>query len=117
MSAEPRGRPKPPLRIVLGVTGSIGAYKAAEILRMLQKAGADVTVSLTRHAAEFVTPLTMQTLSRHPVAMDMYDLGRGADIEHIELVRDTDLLLVAPATANIVGKFAAGVADDFLSTF
>jgi phosphopantothenoylcysteine decarboxylase/phosphopantothenate--cysteine ligase len=104
-------------RIVLGVTGSIGAYKAAEILRQLQKAGADVTVAMTRHAAEFITPLTMQTLSGHPVAMEMYDLARGADIEHIELVRTTDLLLVAPATANIIGKFASGVADDFLSTF
>ena len=104
-------------RVVLGVTGGIGAYKAAEILRGLQKEGMDVTVAMTRHAAEFVTPLTMQTLSRHPVVMDLYDASHGADIEHIELVRKTDLLLVAPATANILGKFASGVADDFLSTF
>jgi phosphopantothenoylcysteine decarboxylase/phosphopantothenate--cysteine ligase len=104
-------------RIVLGVSGGIGAYKAAEILRGLQKRGADVTVAMTRHATEFITPLTLQTLSGKPVAMDLYDLGRGADIEHIELVRRTDLLLVAPATANLVGKFASGVADDFLSTF
>jgi phosphopantothenoylcysteine decarboxylase/phosphopantothenate--cysteine ligase len=104
-------------RIVLGVSGGIGAYKAAEILRGLQKSGADVTVAMTRHAAEFITPLTLQTLSGKPVAMDLYDLARGADIEHIELVRRTDLLLVAPATANIVGKMASGVADDFLSTF
>jgi len=104
-------------RIVLGVSGGIGAYKAAEILRGLQKAGADVTVAMTRHATEFITPLTLQTLSGKPVAIDLYDLARGADIEHIELVRRTDLLLVAPATANIVGKMASGVADDFLSTF
>lgn len=106
-----------PVRIVLGVTGCIGAYKAAEVLRTLQKSGADVTVAMTRHATEFISALTMQTLSGHPVALDMYDLTRDADIEHIELVRRTDLFLVAPATANILGKFAAGVADDFLSTF
>jgi phosphopantothenoylcysteine decarboxylase/phosphopantothenate--cysteine ligase len=106
-----------PPRIVLGVSGGIGAYKAAEILRGLQKGGADVTVAMTRHATEFITPLTLQTLSGKPVVIDLYDLARGADIEHIELVRKTDLLLVAPATANIVGKMASGVADDFLSTF
>src|SRR6185295_5539826 len=104
-------------RIVLGVSGGIGAYKAAEILRGLQKRGADVTVAMTRHATEFITPLTLQTLSGRPVAIDLFDLARGADIEHIELVRRTDLLLVAPATANLVGKMASGVADDFLSTF
>jgi phosphopantothenoylcysteine decarboxylase/phosphopantothenate--cysteine ligase len=116
MKTSTKNPPRGP-RIVLGVTGSIGAYKAAELLRLLQKAGAEVRVAMTRHAAEFVTPLTMQTLSGFPVAMEMFDLGRGSDIEHIELVRDTDLLLVAPATADIIGKFAAGVADDFLSTF
>ena len=104
-------------RIVLGVSGGIGAYKAAEILRGLQKEGADVTVAMTRHATEFITPLTLQTLSGKPVAIELYDTGRGSDIEHIELVRRTDLLLVAPATANIVWKMASGVADDFLSTF
>jgi phosphopantothenoylcysteine decarboxylase/phosphopantothenate--cysteine ligase len=104
-------------RIVLGVSGGIGAYKAAEILRGLQKGGADVSVAMTRHATEFITPLTLQTLSGKPVAIDLFDLARGADIEHIELVRRTDLLLVAPATANIIGKMASGVADDFLSTF
>jgi phosphopantothenoylcysteine decarboxylase/phosphopantothenate--cysteine ligase len=106
-----------PLRVVLGVTGCIGAYKAAEIVRELQKHGADVTVAMTQHATEFISPLTMQTLSRHPVALNLYDLAHGADVEHIELVRRTDLLLVAPATANILGKLESGVADDFLSTF
>lgn len=104
-------------RIVLGVCGGIGAYKSAEVLRGLQKAGADVTVAMTRHAAEFITPLTMQTLSGRPVAIDLFDLERGSDIEHIELVRRTDLLVIAPATANMLGKLASGVADDFLSTF
>ena len=87
-------------RIVLGVSGGIGAYKAVEVLRGLQKEGADVTVAMTRNAAEFITPLTLQTLSRQPVVTEMFDLSRGADIEHIELVRRTDLLLVAPATAS-----------------
>jgi phosphopantothenoylcysteine decarboxylase/phosphopantothenate--cysteine ligase len=105
-----------PVRIILGVCGGIGAYKAAELLRQLQQRGAEVSVVMTRHATEFIAPLTMQVLSGRPVMLDMFDLSAGADIEHLSLVRRTDLLLVAPATANIIGKLAWGVADDPLST-
>jgi phosphopantothenoylcysteine decarboxylase/phosphopantothenate--cysteine ligase len=104
-------------RIVLGVTGGIAAYKAAEIVRGLVKEGAEVHVIMTEHATRFITPLTLQTLSGHPVLTDAWDLGRGADIQHIALARGLDALLVAPATADILAKFAHGIADDFLSTF
>ena len=103
--------------IVLGVTGGIAAYKAAEIVRALRRAGCAVTVVMTEHAREFITPLTLQVLSGRPVVTGPFDLSRGTDIEHIALVRDSALLVVAPATADILAKFAWGVADDFLSTF
>lgn len=104
------------MRILLGVTGCIGAYKAAEILRGLQRAGADVRVIMTRHASEFVRPLTFEALSGKPVIVGMFDRPDHSGIEHISVARESDLLLVAPATANILAKFAHGVADDFLST-
>ncbi|HEU4402976.1 MAG TPA: flavoprotein [Candidatus Polarisedimenticolia bacterium] len=104
-------------RIALGVTGGIAAYKAAEIVRGLTRAGAEVHVLMTSHAREFITPLTLQTLSGQRVVTDSWDLGQGADIQHIALARGLDLLLVAPATADILAKFAHGIADDFLSTF
>jgi phosphopantothenoylcysteine decarboxylase/phosphopantothenate--cysteine ligase len=104
-------------RIALGVTGGIAAYKAAEIVRGLTRAGAEVHVIMTAHAREFITPLTLQTLSGQRVIADPWDLSRGADIQHIALTRGLDLLLVAPATADILAKFAHGIADDFLSTF
>lgn len=103
--------------IALGVTGGIAAYKTPEIVRGLDKAGADVQVILTTHATEFVTPLTLQTLSRRKVLIDQYDLDSDQTIQHIELTRSIDALVVAPATANILAKFARGVADDLLSTF
>jgi phosphopantothenoylcysteine decarboxylase/phosphopantothenate--cysteine ligase len=104
-------------RIALGVTGGIAAYKAAEVVRGLTRAGAEVHVLMTAHAREFITPLTLQTLSGHRVLTDQWDLTQGADIQHIALTRGLDLFLVAPATADILAKFAHGIADDFLSTF
>src|SRR5512137_2660618 len=105
------------MHIVLGVTGGIAAYKASEIVRRLRRAGADVSVIMTRHAQEFITPLTLQVLSGRPELTWQFDTSRGADVEHITLVRESDALVVAPATADILAKFARGVADDFLSTF
>ena len=104
------------MRVALGVTGCVGAYKAAEVLRGLQRRGAAVRVVMTRHAGEFVQPLTFQALSGAPVISDMFAPRAGADIEHITLAQEIDLLLVAPATANIMAKFAHGIADDFLTT-
>jgi len=102
--------------VVLGVTGCIGAYKACEVLRELQRRGVDVHVVMTRHATEFVTPMTFEALSRHPVFLDQFALGAEGDIRHISLADAAQVLLVAPATANILGKFARGIADDALTT-
>jgi phosphopantothenoylcysteine decarboxylase / phosphopantothenate---cysteine ligase len=102
--------------VVLGVTGCIGAYKAAEVLRELQKRDVDVRVVMTESATRFVAPMTMEALSRHPVFLDQHALGPESDIRHVALADDADLLLVAPATANILGKFSRGIADDALST-
>ncbi|HEU0175817.1 MAG TPA: bifunctional phosphopantothenoylcysteine decarboxylase/phosphopantothenate--cysteine ligase CoaBC [Blastocatellia bacterium] len=104
------------MKVLLGVTGCIGAYKAAEILRGLQRRGVQVRVVMTRHATEFVRPLTFEALSGQPVIVEMFDRPNYATIEHIAVAREADLLLVAPATANTIAKFAQGVADDFLST-
>ena len=104
------------MKVLLGVTGCIGAYKAAEILRGLQRRGAQIRVVMTRHATEFVRPLTFEALSGQPVIVEMFDRPNYSTIEHITVAREADLLLVAPATANIIAKFAHGVADDFLST-
>lgn len=102
--------------VVLGVTGCIGAYKACEVLRELQRRGADVHVVMTEHATRFVGAMTFEALSRHPVFVDQFALGAEGDIRHISLADGADLLLVAPATANTLGKFARGIADDALST-
>ncbi|HUL79529.1 MAG TPA: bifunctional phosphopantothenoylcysteine decarboxylase/phosphopantothenate--cysteine ligase CoaBC [Vicinamibacteria bacterium] len=102
--------------VVLGVTGGIGAYKACEILRELQRREVDVRVVMTAAGARFVTPMTFEALSRHPVFHDQWALGVNGEIPHISLADEADLLLVAPATANILGKFARGIADDALST-
>ncbi|MDD2556957.1 MAG: bifunctional phosphopantothenoylcysteine decarboxylase/phosphopantothenate--cysteine ligase CoaBC [Desulfuromonas sp.] len=103
-------------QIVLGVCGGIAAYKAVELLRLLTKAGAIVSVVMTRNACEFVTPLTFQTLSYNPVHTDMFDLYQEKEIGHISLADKADLCVVVPATANIIGKLGAGIADDLLST-
>ncbi|HVF47339.1 MAG TPA: bifunctional phosphopantothenoylcysteine decarboxylase/phosphopantothenate--cysteine ligase CoaBC [Pyrinomonadaceae bacterium] len=104
------------LRIGLGVTGGIAAYKAVEVLRALQKAGCDVSVAMTRHATEFVRPLTFRSLTDRHVIVDDYDPANPDPIAHINFSQNIDLLLVVPATANILAKFAYGLADDFLSS-
>ncbi|MEK6408272.1 MAG: bifunctional phosphopantothenoylcysteine decarboxylase/phosphopantothenate--cysteine ligase CoaBC [Acidobacteriota bacterium] len=102
--------------VALGVTGCIAAYKAVEVLRGLQKRGAGVRVVMTRHATEFVGPLTFQSISGLPVITEMFAPTDDPEIKHIQLAQSIDLLLVAPATANALAKFANGIADDFLST-
>lgn len=101
--------------VVLGVTGCIGAYKACEVLRELQRREVEVHVTMTEAAKRFVSPMTFEALSRHPVFHDQWQPGTG-EIRHIGLADAADLLLVAPATANILGKMARGIADDTLST-
>lgn len=101
--------------IVLGVTGSIAAYKAADITSRVAKAGADVHVVLTADAQRFITPLTFKPLSRNPVVSDLYDEQDGWKPMHVKLADEADLLLIAPATANILAKLANGLADDALS--
>ena len=102
--------------VVLGVSGGIAAYKAAELVRALRQAGAQVRVVMTRGGQQFITPLTLQTLSGHPVSTDLWDLTQESQIGHIELADSADVLLIAPATANVVAKLAAGIADDLLTT-
>jgi phosphopantothenoylcysteine decarboxylase/phosphopantothenate--cysteine ligase len=104
------------MKVALGVTGCIAAYKAIEVMRGLQKAGVSVQVILTRSAAEFVTPLTFESLSAQNVITDMFQPGQNRDIHHISVAQSIQLLAVVPATANILGKFAHAIADDFLST-
>jgi phosphopantothenoylcysteine decarboxylase/phosphopantothenate--cysteine ligase len=106
----------PAVKIALGVTGCIAAYKAIEVMRGLQKSGVSVQVILTRAATEFVTPLTFESLSAQNVITDMFPPGQNRDISHISVAQSIQLLAVVPATANILGKFANGIADDFLST-
>ena len=100
----------------LGVCGGIGAYKAVEVVRGLQKRGHDVSAVMTHAATKFVGPLTFEAITRRPVVLDQFAPGANAEIEHVSLASTIDLLVVAPATANIIGKFANGIADDFLST-
>jgi phosphopantothenoylcysteine decarboxylase / phosphopantothenate---cysteine ligase len=102
--------------IALGVTGGIGAYKAVEVARGLQKRGHDVVAIMTRSAKKFVGEVTFEAITRRPVITDQYARGANANIEHIALATDIGLLLVAPATANIIGKLANGIADDFLTS-
>src|SRR5262249_12543338 len=99
----------------LGISGGIGAYKAVEVTRLLQKRGHDVRAVMTRTARRFVGPLTFEAITRHPVITSQFAPGLNADIEHIALASSLDLLLIAPATANVIGKIANGIADDFLS--
>lgn len=103
-------------RIGLGVTGGIAAYKAIEVMRLLQKAGCDVSVAMTRHATEFIRPLTFKALTDKHVIVDDYDPANPDPIAHINFSQGIDLLLIVPATANIIAKFANGIADDFLSS-
>jgi phosphopantothenoylcysteine decarboxylase/phosphopantothenate--cysteine ligase len=102
--------------VALGVTGGIGAYKAVEVCRGLQKRGHDVVAVMTRAAARFVTPLTFEAITRRPVVTSQWRPGANSDIEHIRIADGIALLLVAPCTANVLGKFASGIADDFLTS-
>lgn len=102
--------------VVLGVTGSIAAYKACELVRLFVKKGDDVHVIMTDHAKAFVTPLTFRTLSRNPVQNEMFADPLAWKPEHISLAESADVLVIAPATANILAKMAHGLADDLLSS-
>lgn len=103
--------------VALGVTGGISAYKAVEVARGLQQHGHEVTVIMTRAAQRFVGPLTFEAITQRRVITRQFERGASAEIEHVSLASQIALLVVAPATANCIGKFAAGIADDFLSTF
>ena len=100
--------------IVLGVSGSIAAYKAAEIASQLTQTGAQVNVILTEEAVQFISPVTFRAITRRPVVTKMFDLASEFSIEHVSLARAADVVVIAPATANIIGKLAAGIADDML---
>src|SRR5271169_5722847 len=102
--------------IVVGVSGGIAAYKAAELVRLLINRGAKVRVMMTRNATEFITPLTLQTLSLNPVATETFSLTQESEIGHIRLADTADAMVIAPATANLIAKAAVGIADDLLTT-
>jgi len=102
-------------KIIVGVTGGIAAYKAAELVRLLVKHRAVTKVAMTRHATKFITPLTLETLSGNRVVADMWD-SETHPLDHITWGQDSDLIIIAPATANFIGKMAHGIGDDFLST-
>ncbi len=102
--------------IVVGVSGGIAAYKSCDLVRKLVLSGADVHVVMTKNAQQFVTPLTFQTLSNNKVSVDLFDLEREAEIGHITLADNADLIVVAPATASLIGKSASGIADNLLNT-
>src|SRR5437879_6177814 len=102
--------------VVFGVTGGIAAYQAPEICRLLVTAGASVQVIVTRAAAQFVTALTLQTVSGRKVARELFDLTEESEIGHVRMADQADLLLVAPATADFIARMAAGMADDLLAT-
>jgi len=101
--------------VVLGVTGSIAAHRAADLASLLTKQGCNLRVVMTADALRFITPLPFKTLSRHPVVTDLYDEEEGWKPTHVKLADEADLLLIAPATANILAKLAHGIADDALS--
>ena len=103
-------------RVVVGVTGSIAAYKSADLVRRLREAGAAVRVVMTRGACSFITPLTLQALSEHPVHTELLDAGTESGMGHIDLARWSDVVLVAPASANFMARLSVGMADDLLST-
>ncbi|MSP15683.1 MAG: bifunctional phosphopantothenoylcysteine decarboxylase/phosphopantothenate--cysteine ligase CoaBC [Myxococcales bacterium] len=113
---DPRAFPLRGRRVVLGVGGGIAAYKAAELARLLMGAGAEVRAVMTPAAREFLTPLTLQTLTGHPVGTDLFDLGQESEIGHIRLAEQADLVIVAPATADLLARMASGMANDLLTT-
>ncbi|MGB2990275.1 MAG: bifunctional phosphopantothenoylcysteine decarboxylase/phosphopantothenate--cysteine ligase CoaBC, partial [Candidatus Zixiibacteriota bacterium] len=103
-------------KIIMGITGGIAAYKACEIVRRLKKLGAQVIVVMTENAQKFVTPLTLETLSENEVVTEMFPEKRMVGVRHVNLAQWADLILIAPATANVVGKIRVGIADDILTT-
>jgi phosphopantothenoylcysteine decarboxylase/phosphopantothenate--cysteine ligase len=103
-------------KVILGVTGSIAAFKGAALASLLVKAGHDVHAVLTQNACEFIAPLTFQALTSNPVSVDMFAGATGYDPSHVALARDASLLVIAPASADILAKMASGIADDMLST-
>ena len=103
-------------RVLLGVGGGISAYKTPELARQLVQRGAEVEVVMTAAAREFVAPLALQVVSTRPVLTDLFDRSEGAEVRHVALARSADLALLAPATANLLGKLAHGIADDPVST-
>ena len=103
------------MNIVLGVTGSISAYKAADITSKLSKAGHDVHIILTDGGSKFITPLALQTLSKNKIHTEFFEEGNPKEVKHITLAENADILVIAPASANIIGKIAGGIADDLLS--
>jgi len=102
--------------IILGVTGGISAYKSAELVSRLKDLKANIVVIMTKNATEFIAPLTLQTLSQNPVYIEMFKLIEKSEIGHVSLSKKGDILVIAPATANIIGKIASGIADDLLSS-
>lgn len=102
--------------ILIGITGGIACYKACEIVSYLTHEGANVDIIMTKNACEFITPLTLETLSKNKVVTDMFEKKEHIEVEHISLARKADIVLIVPATANIIGKVANGIADDMLST-
>jgi len=103
-------------KILIGVTGGIAAYKIATVIRLLVREGSEVKVIMTSHAKDFITPLTLSTLSRNPVYTEFYDPGNGSWNSHVDLGLWADLFLIAPATANTISKMASGIADNLLLT-
>jgi phosphopantothenoylcysteine decarboxylase/phosphopantothenate--cysteine ligase len=103
-------------RVLLGVSGSIAAYQAADLIGIFRQQMANVRVVMTRAATHFITPLTLEIISGNPVSMEMFDRSTAGTVEHITVATGADLLVIAPATANIIGKMANGIADDMLST-
>lgn len=102
--------------VILGVTGGIAAYKSAALVSRLKDLGANVVVIMTKNGTEFITPLTLQTLSQNTVYIEMFKLIEKAEIGHISLSKRGDIIVIAPATANIIGKIASGIADDLLTS-
>ncbi|MEX1275094.1 MAG: bifunctional phosphopantothenoylcysteine decarboxylase/phosphopantothenate--cysteine ligase CoaBC [Bacteroidota bacterium] len=102
--------------ILLGVSGGIAAYQAVDLIGLLRSRLADVRVIMTTSATQFITPLTLETVSQHPVSVEMFDGHSHSSIEHIALGRIADIVVLAPATANLIGKIANGIADDMLTT-
>lgn len=102
-------------KIIVGVTGSIAAYKACDIIRELKKIGHNVSVIMTKEAGKFVTPLLMSEISQNQAYTDIFEPLENWDVKHVSLARSADLILVAPATANIIAKFSAGICDDLLT--